>query len=694
MYISQIVVRDWKSYTAASFEFPSPTADANIVLIGAPNGYGKTSLFEAVVLGIFGREGLPLIARSPFSGSDKERLATSYKAFLEKALHRGATDAGRNSCSVKVKFVDDDDEPLEIQRIWHFNDAGVYRPQDEEVHIYNGPTRKAAGPNGLLGNDRMEWFRDYIAENLLPFTLAHFFMFDGEQVSVLAEREMSAQVRAGIEGLLGIPVLKQLAKDLRAYAEARRRESPNVSDRTIERLEFERDKLTVDYEKQTARLNEIEPPLARLKGERENLTRELASFGAGSQALLQEQFEQIKNYERAIEQGRAELEDLLVKDIALALCGIGLRKKLRGQLESEAIRGRWESGKNQGDSNLERFLSAVDAGMETVDPCLTEKQRQAILETARVAWKKLWYPPPANCAEEYRHPYLNDLERGKAMARLEELDDLGAPAIVELLNAIAAHEDELKRLQEEVTRTEAVAPHVDSKRERLSALNGEIQVLDQEVGALRREIAALEGQINQKNTELTRMAGQWDAAKPAVRRAMRALKVSSMVDEVVAKAVPSQIRAIARAMTKAHASMAHKKDLVERIHIDENCDVQLLNAEGFDVRGYDLSAGEKQIFTQSLISAVSSVSGRGFPMVIDTPLGRLDIEHRKGVLNHLANREHQVILLSTNTEVAGEYLREIAPHVQKRYLLHFERLGDIGQSTARVGYFEDVEEAS
>lgn len=203
---------------------------------------------------------------------------------------------------------------------------------------------------------------------------------------------------------------------------------------------------------------------------------------------------------------------------------------------------------------------------------------------------------------------------------------------------------------------------------------------------------ALEGQINQKNTELTRMAGQWDAAKPAVRRAMRALKVSSMVDEVVAKAVPNQIQAIAKAMTKAHASMAHKKDLVERIHIDENCDVQLLNAKAVDIRAYDLSAGEKQIFTQSLISAVSSVSGRGFPMVIDTPLGRLDIEHRKGVLNHLANREHQVILLSTNTEVTAEYLREIAPHIQKRYLLHFERLGDIGQSTARVGYFEDAEE--
>ena len=87
MYISQIAIRDWKAYTTAHFEFPAPTPEKNIVLIGAPNGYGKTSLFEAIVLGMFGRDGLHLIARSPFSGSDTNRLTTSYKKFLEKALH-------------------------------------------------------------------------------------------------------------------------------------------------------------------------------------------------------------------------------------------------------------------------------------------------------------------------------------------------------------------------------------------------------------------------------------------------------------------------------------------------------------------------------------------------------------------------------------------------------------------------------
>ncbi len=169
-------------------------------------------------------------------------------------------------------------------------------------------------------------------------------------------------------------------------------------------------------------------------------------------------------------------------------CAASGSAKLKERLAGEGVRERWDSGRTQGDSNLERFISAVDSGMEDIDPALSTEQRSAVLESARRAWEKLWFPPPDDCAENYLHPYLNEVERAKVIDRLEALDELGAPAIVELLNLIGSNEDALRRLQEEVTRTEAVAPHVDSKRERLSHLNGEIQALDQEIGALKREI--------------------------------------------------------------------------------------------------------------------------------------------------------------------------------------------------------------
>ena len=691
MYISQITLRDWKAYASASFQFPAPEPGKNIVLVGAPNGYGKTSLFEAVILGMFGKQGLSLIARSPFAENGQGRLATSYKQFLEKALHQGAVQDGRNSCSVKLVFEDDDGEPLEIQRIWHFSDAGIYRQNDDEIHVYEGTTRKAIGPDGdMESSERAEWYQNYIAENLLPYTLAHFFMFDGEQVSILAEKAMSDQVRMGIEGLLGIPVLTRLKDDLTNYAGQRRRESADVSDETVEKLERELNGLMSDFESKQKKLDDIQPRLDDMKEERERITRELVGFGAGSQAKFQNQFEQIKQYEKTLEDANAQLEKLLMEDISLALAGGDLRRALINRLAAENALEQWEGGKKQGDSNLDRYLEAVKSNLMSIAPQLTDSQCKDVLTTVSQEWEKLWYPPPDNCAEECLHDYISTSDRTKVVESLTELDDLGAHTITELLKDIAENETNLKRLRDEITRIEAVKPQVDEKRERLSELNEKIEKMDRDTGVLQRDLTGLDSQVKQKRTDLAQLMSQMDQAKPAIRRATRAMKVASMVDDIVANAVPSQMGAIAQAMTDAHHSMAHKKDIVDKIFIDKDCEVKLLNEKGMDIRRYDLSAGEKQIFTQALFSAVSSVSRRGFPMLVDTPLGRLDVEHRKGVLNHLAGRGHQVILLSTNTEVVGDYLKEIESHVQQKYLIRFERVGEVGQSTVRIGYFDDT----
>ena len=42
-----------------------------------------------------------------------------------------------------------------------------------------------------------------------------------------------------------------------------------------------------------------------------------------------------------------------------------------------------------------------------------------------------------------------------------------------------------------------------------------------------------------------------------------------------------------------------------------------------------LSAGEKQIYAIAMLWSLARTSGRPLPVIIDTPLGRLDSDHRR-----------------------------------------------------------------
>ena len=250
--------------------------------------------------------------------------------------------------------------------------------------------------------------------------------------------------------------------------------------------------------------------------------------------------------------------------------------------------------------------------------------------------------------------------------------------------------DTIKRLEDEARRIEDIYPQLDAKKAQRQAVDGEIEGLAKESGALENELTGLKGQIDSISKTIAELTKKMEGSEPSLRRASQAEQIAEMVGQIVRQTVPSQTQAIAEAMTKAYRKMAHKEGGVHRIAIDKEArKVQMFDANGEDLHNYDLSAGEKQIFTQSLFSAVTAVSGRDFPVVIDTPLSRLDKEHRKGVLKHLATRNNQVILLSTNTEVVGDYLHVIEPNVQAKFRLDFD--DEKSLSSVSPGYFDDAE---
>lgn len=61
------------------------------------------------------------------------------------------------------------------------------------------------------------------------------------------------------------------------------------------------------------------------------------------------------------------------------------------------------------------------------------------------------------------------------------------------------------------------------------------------------------------------------------------------------------------------------------------------------------------------------------------------------MLKHLAKRNGQVVLLSTNTEVVGPYFEVASPHLLRAYRIKHEQDGEIGRSWAVDGYFEEIE---
>jgi DNA sulfur modification protein DndD len=101
-----------------------------------------------------------------------------------------------------------------------------------------------------------------------------------------------------------------------------------------------------------------------------------------------------------------------------------------------------------------------------------------------------------------------------------------------------------------------------------------------------------------------------------------------------------------------------------------------------------LSAGERQLLATSLLWGLARASGRPMPTLIDTPLGRLDSSHRQHLVKRYFPRaSHQVLLLSTDEEIVGDYFRVLRPYITRFYHLVHDEKND--STTVTAGYFPE-----
>ena len=169
-----------------------PSPQQPIVLIGAKNGAGKTTILDALQLVLYGR-----LARCSSRGDE------SYEEFLRKTTHRGVAECQGSAIELQFAVTSQGvQHTYRVHRSWTLSGNGGAKERLEVVR------------DGALDKALTEQWAEHV-EVMLPSRLSPFFFFDGEKIAALADPLTAPTVlRTAMDSLLGLDVVDRLRADL------------------------------------------------------------------------------------------------------------------------------------------------------------------------------------------------------------------------------------------------------------------------------------------------------------------------------------------------------------------------------------------------------------------------------------------------------------------------------------------------
>ena len=131
---------------------------------------------------------------------------------------------------------------------------------------------------------------------------------------------------------------------------------------------------------------------------------------------------------------------------------------------------------------------------------------------------------------------------------------------------------------------------------------------------------------------------------------------------------------LAATITDCYLKLANKKNLIQTIVMDpESLDLRYLSENGAEVPKDSLSAGEQQLMVISILWALALCSKKKLPVIIDTPLSRLDSLHRTALITtYFPNAGEQTIILSTDSEIDAGYYQLMKENIGDEFTLNYD----------------------
>ncbi|MDD3415667.1 MAG: DNA sulfur modification protein DndD [Lachnospiraceae bacterium] len=641
MRIMRLIMHNFGVYAGTnSLEFKG---NKPVVLIGGMNGRGKTTILEAVLLGLYGSN----------SFAYTESKFNTYGQYLKSYVNKAD---GSLESYVEIEFSMDDAEREVycVHREWEGNSQRVR----EKILV------KKNGEDNTFLTDNWPMF----VENILPSALSSFFFFDGEKIAELAVDETSEQMKESVKAMLGITVLDVLQGDIgRIISKISKENSGNQDLKKLEELRIAKEKAEASLNIADEQLYQMNHEIQEMQLNLEKLNGEYSVKGGGileqKNLLLKQRTESIaavaNSQEQLLELVAGEMPLLLVSDLMKDI-------QIQGQIEHERKLNKMALDKVKssygkfGDKS-DTITSFIDYMQSEIGGC-QEEELYGLSDSTLYQIDVLNQDGLRKCSDKAKSFIF---KRNNYQKKVDDIDnslsvDIDEKSLNELFESIRNQEREITRKQIEI----------DNLEKERTSLHGRLMIAESEFGKYAEGILSVLESVDSDE---------------------RTIKYAHMAIEIIklyrVRLQERKTAVLAQTMTECYKKLANKKNLVDHIVMDsESLDLHYMNNEGIVIAKKRLSAGEKQLMVISLLWALAICSKKKLPVIIDTPLSRLDSSHRQALIKiYFPKASDQTIILSTDSEIDNKYYDLMKTSVGDEYTLKYSDATK--NTTITPGYF-------
>ena len=622
--------------------------EGSLVFLNGRNGRGKTTFQSALRWCFYGGEPAPAKFLSSWS--------------LNRA-NIGDTLTAR----VEAEVVMDSAGSLAIiERTQTFQKTDSAIPKRIGQTSLSVKVRKsAAGSLTEVQADPQIW-----VQNFFPKRLINFFLFDGEMMKNFFDLKVKGAVENAVREIAGVDRFENISKNMAAVETTLNRKIAKLTGAKAEKINIQleaQQKLLVDIYKDWQTLDE---ELKANKARSEEISSILAGLEGQADAA-----ERLKYLEK---------EEQDFKD---------QRKKAEEDFQSEIL--------TSGTNSL--LISAFPEFRKQIDRAKQEDWLPPPFEPSRV--EKLLEDGECICGTHLTpgDSYTKSLEAliekhrvssgvGKVLDSMSREIDLveqsllqGWKSIQDKNSVIMTVTSRIERVQKEKERLLEIMKGSDATEIRL--LVDEKKALDRRRESLVIDIARLLGQNESQTYKVESLQRELAEATEGNKEAellQHEARIARDISEAAGKIHQSAIKQVRQ---RLQDSFSEKFAVVKKgkfkTEITEDFEVRTLNEFGHET---ELSEGEKMMKAYVFAISLREVINLGFPLVVDTPFGRLDSSNRaelskmlsKFLESEVTQANRQAFFLMQDTEYT--------PYTKK----YFEKLNPIEAYLAKDESFENI----